>query len=118
MFKGILFFINIKFPIYYIFKLNVGILAQRTNTKKFSFNGELDDTGDTLILPQRTLPMEEMGEGQFAPRFHGDINEIVIVNSELSTFDRQRLEGYFAHKYGLLGLLPATHPFKINPPLA
>ena len=41
--------------------------------------------------------------------------EIVIGNS-LSTNDRQRVEGYLAHKWGLTALLPAGHPYKSAAP--
>lgn len=34
----------------------------------------------------------------------------------LSTVDRQKLEGYLAHKWGLLGSLPVGHPYKVSPP--
>lgn len=33
-----------------------------------------------------------------------------------STIDRQRLEGYLAHKWGLEGDLPGGHPYKSAPP--
>lgn len=49
----------------------------------------------------------------------GYIAEIVFVtNATLSTNNRQRIEGYLAHKWGLTANLPSNHPFKINPPLA
>lgn len=41
-----------------------------------------------------------------------------IWSNDLSTFNRQRLEGYLAHKWGLDGNLPSDHPFKFTPPLA
>jgi hypothetical protein len=47
----------------------------------------------------------------------GYVSEIVITSGELSTTDRQKLEGYLAHKWGLAGSLPAAHPYKYNPPL-
>ena len=46
----------------------------------------------------------------------GYIAEVVIANSKLSTADRQRLEGYLAHKWGLTNNLPAGHPYKYEPP--
>ena len=41
-----------------------------------------------------------------------DAAEIVITLAPLSGADRQKLEGYLAHKWGLDANLPADHPYK------
>jgi hypothetical protein len=46
----------------------------------------------------------------------GDYCELIIVNGSLSTSDRQKAEGYLAHKWGLTANLPSDHPYKNNPP--
>ena len=46
----------------------------------------------------------------------GAIGELVVTSSVLSTLNRQKLEGYLAHKWGLTASLPADHPYKVNPP--
>lgn len=46
----------------------------------------------------------------------GSMAESVICSSLLSTSDRQKLEGYFAHKWGLDASLPAGHPYKTTGP--
>lgn len=38
--------------------------------------------------------------------------EIVVNSTLLSTLDRQKLEGYLAHKWGLDANLPSDHPYK------
>lgn len=43
--------------------------------------------------------------------------EFVITIGVLSTTDRQRLEGYLAHKWKLTANLPSNHPFIFTPPL-
>jgi hypothetical protein len=48
--------------------------------------------------------------------YNGDISEVAIVSAATATKDRQRMEGYLAHKWGLAGSLPADHPFKVDPP--
>lgn len=53
------------------------------------------------------------GQNQF---FDGDLAEVVAIRSNLSTDDRQRLEGYLAWKWGLAGNLPSNHPFRNSPP--
>jgi hypothetical protein len=43
--------------------------------------------------------------------FDGEVAEIIICNSALTTADRQKVEGYGAWKYGLQAQLPAGHPY-------
>ena len=43
----------------------------------------------------------------------GDIAEFLIVDAAVSTSDRQAIEGYLAHKWGLQGNLPSNHSHKI-----
>ena len=46
-----------------------------------------------------------------ALRLEGKLGEVVAINSALAA-DRERLEGYAAHRWGLTDLLPASHPYK------
>jgi len=46
----------------------------------------------------------------------GYFAEIVWTGSVMSTADRQKLEGYLAHKWGLEADLPSGHPYKSTPP--
>ena len=48
--------------------------------------------------------------------FTGRTAEVVLVSIALGTVDRQKLEGYLAHKWGLAGSLPGGHPYKASPP--
>lgn len=48
--------------------------------------------------------------------FGGQISTVGCYNSALSTGDRQKVEGYLAHHYGLTALLDAGHPYKSTPP--
>lgn len=45
-----------------------------------------------------------------------DVGEVVVTNTALSESDREKLEGYLAHKWGLNQDLPQGHPFKRRPP--
>jgi hypothetical protein len=47
---------------------------------------------------------------------HGYMGEVVLFNASLTDDDRQKLEGYFAHKWGLTGSLQSGHPYKDAPP--
>jgi hypothetical protein len=46
----------------------------------------------------------------------GDLGEVVIYSTALTTAQHQQVEGYLAWKWGLQGSLPATHPYKLFPP--
>ena len=45
----------------------------------------------------------------------GKIGDVIFVNG-VSATDRQRVEGYLAHKWGLTANLPSDHPFRNQPP--
>jgi hypothetical protein len=47
---------------------------------------------------------------------NSNISEVVVCNRNLTTVERQKLEGYFAHKWGLTDYLPAGHPYKLVGP--
>ena len=46
----------------------------------------------------------------------GDMAEVLVGGATLSTEDRQKIEGYLAHRYGLEGNLPSDHPYKSAAP--
>lgn len=48
----------------------------------------------------------------------GQIGEVVIISGDLTSADRQRMEGYLAWKWGLESKLPSGHPYKSLPPTA
>jgi len=44
--------------------------------------------------------------------FAADFGEIVALNRAISSSERQKLEGYLAHRWGLTANLPSSHPYK------
>jgi hypothetical protein len=42
---------------------------------------------------------------------------LIVCSYAMSSAERQKLEGWAAHKYGLTANLPSGHPYKTNPPL-
>jgi hypothetical protein len=46
-----------------------------------------------------------------------DVAEVLYYNRGLTPFDRQKVEGYLAWKWGLNANLPALHPFKLAAPI-
>jgi hypothetical protein len=49
--------------------------------------------------------------------FSGQYGEFIIFKNELDEDERQKVEGYLAHKWGLTANLPASHPYKSVAPL-
>ncbi|MDB9372394.1 hypothetical protein [Nodularia sphaerocarpa] len=49
--------------------------------------------------------------------FRGDYYEIVILDYAIDDGSREKAEGYLAHKWNLTASLPASHPYKTNPPI-
>jgi uncharacterized repeat protein (TIGR02543 family) len=48
--------------------------------------------------------------------FDGSMAEVLIFPANLSTADQEKVEGYLAHKWGLEGKLPESHPYKSSAP--
>ena len=46
----------------------------------------------------------------------GSLRELIVWNESIPNSERQKLEGYLAHKWGLEGNLDVSHPYKLEPP--
>ena len=68
-------------------------------------------TGSIFQLGWRISPLI-FSPGSYAGAFRGYIGEIVAFNSQLSTANRQKVEGYLASKWGLTSSLPTIHPYR------
>jgi hypothetical protein len=75
-----------------------------------SFTEFAATSGGGISLGARYLPSLS------GPYFNGVIYEIVYVESALSTDDRQKLEGYMAHKWGTTASLTLDHPYRTVAP--
>lgn len=75
-------------------------------------NGVAQDMKNASGTPTSTgFVVGNSGQNDGLP-WMGSISEIVMTFSALSTFDRQKLEGYLAWKWGMQGDLPSGHPYK------
>ena len=74
-------------------------------------NGSVETT-----LAGTTLAATGIYVGGPTNYFNGSISEILIYSSNLSTTQRQQVEGYLAAKWGLLSSVVSGHPFKSIPP--
>lgn len=59
----------------------------------------------------------DRGANVFPTRgWRGKIAEIIILPAAPSTYERNKIEGYLAHKWGLTANLPSDHPYKLVGP--
>lgn len=47
----------------------------------------------------------------------GDYAQLIVYNTVHTTDERQKVEGYLAHRLALTGSLPGSHPYVSTPPL-
>jgi hypothetical protein len=48
----------------------------------------------------------------------GDLAEVITFSTDLTTTNRQKVEGYLAWKWGLQSTLPSNHPYRNTAPSA
>jgi hypothetical protein len=70
-------------------------------------NGTLGNPTEATTPLGASILAEADGGGEWAGS-HGDL----ILAASLTTPDRERIEGYVAHKYGVTATLPGGHPYK------
>ena len=87
--------------------INTYLNGTLNQTVKFS---SFYSTGDTMDLPNIGRYTSSGVENQSA-RFIGELQEIIVYNSTLTTNMRQIIEGYLAWKWFIQSSLPRTHPY-------
>jgi hypothetical protein len=91
----------------------VGTFFSRTNSFA-SINGTtgaVADAGSWGISGLRVARADD-SETYLSVNF----GEAMVIDGAMVATDRQKLEGYLAHKWGLTGNLPADHPWKSSTP--
>lgn len=66
-----------------------------------------DDSGETFTRGTNMV---------IGTRSHLAIGEFLLIHGIVTQSDRQKTEGYLAHKWGQTGSLPSDHPYKNNKP--
>lgn len=84
-------------------------------------NGSQEVTGSLAVGPMESGMPNQAAIGALPRSTVGGylnfrISELIAVNTALSTENRQRIEGYLAHKWGLVASLPSNHPYKTVAP--
>jgi hypothetical protein len=66
--------------------------------------------------PANSLEFSLGGAGAGTNLFAGDLAEVLVAAKALTADERERLEGYLAHRWGLTANLPPSHPYRSAPP--
>jgi len=95
--------------------LNGAALSFRTGG--FQTSGNTSNTNSTYIALGSTVNPASQFQPFAALSCDCKISEFVCLQSAASDTDRQKLEGYLAHKWGLTANLPNGHPYKTAVPV-
>lgn len=94
-------------------------------------NGTVVTTSDQLhdafnvdsVLSATGLRKDNNSSGLFLGGYFSDFrafegwwSEFIVIEGALATADRERMEGYLAHKYATTAALPGGHPYKTTAP--
>jgi len=83
-------------------------------TFNMNFQSTTGSPGATRTQNNQGNSIGGVTTGNFYP---GSISEVIVYNTQLTTYQRQVVEGYLAWKWGFQSLIPNNHPFYRTPPL-
>ena len=89
------------------------------NSSRIFLNGQLRNTVSPsgTFTSNNTAPLHIGRDSSTARHADVDFGEILVVGGVLTDDERQKTEGYLAHKWGMADDLPADHPHKNEAPL-
>lgn len=94
-----------------IFSTAIGNIAKWTNGSLISqlatTTPQSAHAGDLTLGYRHHSPSGDFG---------GEMGEIILVSTAITADERQKIEGYLAHKWGLAANLPSGHPYKSAAP--
>lgn len=83
---------------------------------KLYVDGDLKVTSASRTGTAST-PIDQIGVKNASTEFwKGNLSELAIHPLVLADSEREKYEGYLAHKYGIAAKLPALHTYKTTPP--
>lgn len=83
-----------------------------TNAEFFIDGTSIDARTGTYSIATQSAYIGSQNDLYF---LNGYVAEIIVATI-CTLANRQKIEGYLAHKWGLTSSLPSTHPYKISPP--
>jgi hypothetical protein len=91
--------------------------SQQTSNRSLILNGSNISTtlNNTLISAWAGASIGFYGPN--SEYYQGHMKDILFYTGLMTPFDRQKVEGYLAWKWGLQTSLPASHPFRTAVPL-
>lgn len=91
----------------------LSVLVKGASTTSMYCDGTIAGTPQTTRSGSSNLTYV----GRRGSTYHnGWLCDVVVISNAVSDSDREKLEGYMAHKWGLAGKLPGAHPYKSSPP--
>jgi hypothetical protein len=90
--------------------------SQQVSNRQVILNGGIltSDTNNSLFSELTEAAIGREGTNYY----NGHMREIIIYTGVMTPFDRQKVEGYLAWKWGLQASLDSNHPFKTSVPTA
>jgi len=97
----------------------VGMRTAGSTLHAYQDGTELTLSNPTITsgFPTQTAALMAVGNDNSGNKIDGAVGEVVVGNGALSDGDRETIEGYLAHKWGLTANLPSGHPYKSSPPV-
>lgn len=106
---------------------HIFVADHRNNSSVHLFRDGTIDTGAPRALAgtgSTSNPVEldwfSIGslQGSLVANYYSNVSvsEVLIFYTSIADYERRRIEGYLAHKWGLVASLPNDHPYKVNPP--
>ena len=99
------------------YKICEMIADQTANTYLFYQDGTYQGSAGTVnVNTGFTNSLCYIGNDEYGSSLAGNIAEVIFCDEKNTDADRQKIEGYLAHKWGLTSSLPADHPYKSSAP--
>lgn len=87
-----------------------------TSTELFQ-DGSIQATSTDAGAQSTNSPLVRIGFLNATDRyFYGNIADMIVLDRAASDAERELMEGYLAHKWGLTASLPVAHPYKTAAP--
>jgi hypothetical protein len=100
-----------------------GATAPRGSTGRYWRNGDLLRSTTSVVGSGSLASARQVRIGSYTNDsdatqgpWVGKINEVILLPRGAEDEERQKIEGYLAHKWGLTGSLPSDHPYKTDAP--
>jgi hypothetical protein len=91
-------------------------LYSKASDKGLFLDGVLEFSSGTNTVKTDLNTGNTISVGGASNNFAGLVAEIIYTSAKQSTTNREKVEGYLAHKWELTGNLPGAHPYKTTPP--